>query len=224
MNPEDERRADAIDDDQDRADDDELEVGLTMKRIAKIAAVLVVFYLVANFVDVWIASASDYDGTATAAVVLGAAQYNGEPSDVFRGRLDKAATLYGDDRVELIVVTGGGQEADITTEAKSGYNYLRDTASIPDENLRLEVDGTSTYLSLAAASRFLADEGIRDVILVTDPYHAKRSKLIAEEVGLEAKVSPTDSSTSFGRLIRESGATAIGRLISFRRLDAYVDL
>ncbi len=212
------------DDSDDPIDDDDAEVGTPMKRIAKIAAALVAFYVVANFIDVWIASASDYDGTATAAVVLGAAQYNGEPSDALQGRLDRAAGLYDDDRVELIVVTGGGQAADVTTEAKTGYDYLRDTASIPDEALRLEVDGTSTYLSLAAASRFLAREGIRDVILVTDPYHAKRSKLIAEEVGLEANVSPTDSSTSFGRLIQESGATAIGRLISFRRLDAYIDV
>ncbi len=195
-----------------------------MKRIATIAGALIVAYLLVNFIDVWIASGSDYEGDATAAVVLGAAQYNGEPSEALQGRLDKAAALYGDGRVELVVVTGGGQADDITTEAKTGYDYLRDTASIPDEDLRLEVDGTSTYLSLAAAARFLADEGVDDVILVTDPYHAKRSKLIAEEVGLVAEVSPTDSSNSFARLFRESGATAVGRIIGFRRLDAYIDL
>lgn len=200
------------------------ERGLPMKRIAQIAALLVGLYLVANFLDVWIASGSDYEGTAQAAVVLGAAQYNGEPSEALQGRLDRAAQLYQEDRVDLVVVTGGGQAEDITTEAKAGYNYLRDTASIPDEDLRLEVDGTSTYLSLAAAARFLADEDIDEVILVTDPYHAKRSQLIAEEVGLEAEVSPTDSSVPFSRLVRESGATAVGRLIGFRRVDAYIDL
>ncbi len=193
-------------------------------KIARIAAALVVLYVVANFVDVWFASRSDYDGDATAAIVLGAAQYNGEPSVALRGRLDTAAGLYLDDRVELVVVTGGGQPDDVTTEAKTGYDYLRDTAAIPDENLRLEVQGASTYQSLAAAARFLAAEEIDDVILVTDPYHAKRSQLIAEEVGLSAEVSPTDSSTSIGRLLRETGATAVGRLIGFRRIDAYVDL
>ncbi|MGH1492414.1 MAG: YdcF family protein [Acidimicrobiales bacterium] len=203
-------------------DDDE--DSIPMKRIAIIAAALVVAYFLVTFVDVWIASNSDYDGTATAAVVLGAAQYNGEPSEALQGRLDKAAALYLDDRVQLVVVTGGGQAEDITTEAKTGYDYLRDTASIPDEDLRLEVDGNSTYMSLAAASRFLADENISDVILVTDPYHAKRSQLIAEEVDLMASVSPTDSSTSIARLVRETGAVAVGRIIGFRRLDAYVDL
>lgn len=194
------------------------------RRIAIIAFWLLVLYGFANFVDVWLTSRSDYQGTATAAVVLGAAQYNGEPSGALKGRLDRAAELYTDDRVELVVVTGGGQANDITTEAKTGYDYLRDTAAIPDEDLRLEVDGASTYQSLAAAARFLADEGIDDVILVTDPYHAKRSILIANEVGLVAEVAPTDSSTSFGGLLRETVGTAVGRLIGFRRVDAYVDV
>jgi vancomycin permeability regulator SanA len=203
--------------------DDDVPV-ISSRRIAVIAFWLLALYGVVNFVDVWLASRSSYEGTSTAAVVLGAAQYNGEPSAALQGRLDRAAELYTNDRVELVVVTGGGQAADITTEAKTGYDYLRDTASIPDEDLRLEVDGTSTYQSLAAAARFLSDEGIDDVIIVTDPYHAKRSKLIAEEVGLIAEVAPTDSSTSFGRLLRESAGTAVGRLLGFRRVDAYVDV
>ncbi len=197
---------------------------MSRRRVATIAFWLLVFYGVANFMDVWFASRSSYEGTATAAVVLGAAQYNGEPSAALQGRLDRAADLYNTGRVELVVVTGGGQENDITTEAKTGYDYLRDTASIPDEDLRLEVDGASTYQSLAAAARFLEDEGVSDVILVTDPYHAKRSILIADEVGLIPEVVPTDSSTSFGRLLRETVATSIGRLVGFRRIDAYVDV
>lgn len=203
---------------------DEEEQLIPTRKIAIIAIGLLTLYLVVNFLDVWFAARVDYDGEAPAAVVLGAAQYNGEPSEALQGRLDKAATIYLDGRVRLVVVTGGGQANDITTEAKTGYDYLRDTASIPDEDLRLEVDGTSTYESLAAASRFLVAEGITEVILVTDPYHARRSKLIAEEVGLEAQVSPTDASASFSRLFRETGAVAVGRIIGFRRLNAYVDI
>ncbi len=194
------------------------------RKVAIIAIGLLTLYVAVNFLDVWFAARGDYDGVAPAAVVLGAAQYNGEPSEALQGRLDKAATIYLDDRVRLVVVTGGGQADDITTEAKTGYDYLRDTASIPDEDLRLEVDGTSTYESLAAVSRFLVAEGITEVILVTDPYHARRSKLIADEVGLEAQVSPTDASATFGRLARETGAVAVGRIIGFRRINAYVDI
>lgn len=206
-----------------REDDSELEL-VSMRRIAAIACLLVVGYLLVTLVDVWIASRGTYEGDAQAAVVLGAAQYNGEPSPALRGRLDRAAELYEAGRVPLVVVTGGGQDADITTEAKTGYDYLRSTAGISDEDLRLEVDGTSTYESLAATARFLAAEEIDRVIIVTDPYHARRSLLIADEVGLDAVVVPTDAGVSIGRLLRETAGTAVGRLVGFRRSDAYIDV
>lgn len=186
---------------------------------------LMVLYFVATFVDVWMTSRADYEpaalepGARQAAVVLGAAQYNGEPSPVLRARLDEAAELYEAGEVDLVVVTGGGQAADITTEAKSGYDYLRERSGIPDERLRLEVQGGSTYESLAATARFLRDEGVVDVVLVTDRYHAKRSILIAREVDLRPTVSLTPQSPSFERLLEESVAVSIGRVIGFRRLD-----
>lgn len=176
-------------------------------------------YLSASFVQVWWASRSDYDGSADAIVVLGAAQYNGQPSPVLRARLDHAAELYGQGRAPVIVLTGGNQDGDVTTEAKAGYDYLRYQAGIPDEQLLLEVDGTSTYESLAASARFLLDRGVTEVILVSDPYHAKRVSLVADEVGLDPHVSPSDGAAPLDRLAREAVAVAAGRLIGFWRLD-----
>ncbi len=183
---------------------------------------LTVAYLGANFVDVWLGSRRSFDGTASAAVVLGAAQYNGEPSPALRGRLDRAAELYLADAVEFIVVTGGGRDGDATTEAKASYDYLRAEAGIPDERLFLEVDGTTTYEELAASARFLTREGLTDVIVVTDPYHVRRAELTAEEVGLSAEVRPTDSGAPFDRLVNETVAVSLGRVISFRRVDRLV--
>lgn len=186
-----------------------------------------ILYMTFSFVDVWWASRASSDHAASAAIVLGAAQYNGEPSPVLQRRLDTAAQLYLQDTVQFVVVTGGGQAGDVTTEAKASYDYLREVAGIPDERLLLEVQGTSTYESLAAASRFLLDENltggsISDVLVVTDPYHARRAELIAREVGLKADAVVTESGAPFGRLFREAGAVAIGRVISFRRLDRFV--
>ncbi len=192
------------------------------RRVVRWAVALGVVYLLFSIVDVAWASIRRTDASAPAAIVLGAAQYNGEPSAVLRARLDTSAELWSSGRVDLIVVTGGGQEADVTTEAKSGYNYLRETHGMSDEELRLEVQGSSTYESLAAAARFLTREGIGKVILVTDPYHARRSQLVAEEVGLEAEVYPTDQSPSVQRILREGLAVAVGRIASFRRVDTYL--
>ncbi len=197
---------------------------VTRGRIGLAVLGLLAAYYLFNLLDVVVGSTADYEGSAPAAVVMGAAQYNGSPSAALQGRLDRAAELYLDGRVDLVVVTGGGQEADITTEAKTGYDYLRQTAGMPDEDLRLEVDGTSTYQSLAAVARFLAAEDIDDIILVTDPYHARRSQLIAGEVGLDAELVSTDAGLGLTRLVRESVATSIGRILGFRRVDAYLDV
>ncbi len=221
--------SDAVDEDRTADDGDVARPGawsggrlITRSRLIAGALALVALWYVFNLLDVWVGSTADYQGDASAAVVLGAAQYNGSPSAALQGRLDTAARLYTDGRVELVVVTGGGQEADITTEAKTGYDYLRQEASVPDEDLRLEVDGTSTYQSLAAVARFLSAEDIDRVILVTDPYHARRSQLIAHEVGLDAEVVSTEAGVGFDRLIQESIATSIGRILGFRRVDAYI--
>ncbi len=181
---------------------------------------LVFVYFAGTFLDVWLASRQQYEGSADAVVVLGAAQYNGVPSPVLQARLDHAVELYRAGRVDVIVVTGGNQVGDVTTEAKAGYDYLRLTADVPDEDLLLEVDGASTYESLRATSRFLAQRDVNSVILVTDPYHARRSQLIAGEVGLDAEVSPTTSGAPLDRLLEESVAVGIGRIIGFRRLDS----
>ncbi len=194
-----------------------------VRRVALLLLLLVVDYGSVTFLQVWRASRADGAVSVPAAVVLGAAQYNGTPSPALQGRLDKAAELYQADAVEIVVVTGGGRLGDTTTQAKAAYDYLRAEAGIPDERLRLEVDGTSTYEELAATARFLAAEDITSVVLVTDPYHARRAKLIAEEVGLDASVAPTDAGAPIDRLVRETAAVAVGQVIGFRRLEQLLD-
>jgi uncharacterized SAM-binding protein YcdF (DUF218 family) len=95
---------------------------------------------------------------------------------------------------------------------------------VPREALRLEVDGTTSYESLAASARILRDEGLRDVILVSDGWHLRRSSVIAESVGLVPWPSPTPTSPystarALQQMVRETAGLAVGRIIGFRRLD-----
>jgi uncharacterized SAM-binding protein YcdF (DUF218 family) len=190
-------------------------------RVVLLGLMLLVAYVIATFVQVYRASESDGARRADAIIVLGAAQWNGRPSPVLQERLDHALELYEDGLAPLIVLTGGKQEADSFTEATAGYNYLR-AHDVPDEALLKEVDGTSTWDSLRAARRFLAERGVEGVVLVTDDYHAYRVEAIAEEVGFDATVSPTDSLLSgtnqLRQLLRETAAVSVGRLIGYDRL------
>ena len=192
-----------------------------VKRFVLMLLVLLPVYVIGTFVQVYRASNHEGARPADAIVVLGAAQWNGRPSPVLQERLDHALELYEEGIAPLVVLTGGKQEADTFTEATTGYNYLRERG-VPDEALLKEVDGTSTWDSLRAARRFLEELDAHEVVMVTDDYHAYRVEAIAEEVGFDASVSPTDSlltgSKQLRRLLRETAAVSIGRLIGYDRL------
>ena len=186
-------------------------------RIAAVVVLAGVVYLTVTFAQVWLASRHDGARAADAAVVLGAAEYNGRPSPVLQGRLDHAFDLYDDGLVHVIVVTGGRQEGDRFTEGQVGYLYLRDQG-VPDEDLLVEDQGTNTWESLAAAARILRQRDLTRAVLVTDGYHALRVDAIADELGLDASVSPSRKGGNPRQLIEETGAVAIGRIVGFRRL------
>jgi uncharacterized SAM-binding protein YcdF (DUF218 family) len=189
-------------------------------RLVLLVAAAATLYVGVTFAQVWWASRQDDASPASAIVVMGAAQWNGRPSPVLQARLDHAADLYEAGAAPIVVVTGGKQVGDVTTQGRSGYEYLR-SVGLPDEAIKVEVAGTNSYEELSASAVILRDDGVgNDVLIVTDPYHAERVQRIAEEVGLSAHVSPTDSSTSMRELARETLAVAAGRIIGFRRLSA----
>jgi uncharacterized SAM-binding protein YcdF (DUF218 family) len=181
-----------------------------------LVAVLVI-YVAVTFAQVWAASRRDGAQSAEAIVVLGAAQYDCRPSPVLRERLDHAHQLYLDGVAPMIVVTGGKQQGDRCTEAESSANHLR-SAGVPDDDLLLEVQGRNSWESLAATSLILRERDLTRVVLVTDGYHALRVRAIADQLGLDASVSPSRRGGSFGELVNETGAVAIGRVVGFDRL------
>ena len=186
-------------------------------RVFGVVAAFAVLYVAVTFVQVWRASGRDAARPADAIVVLGAAQYNGVPSPVLAGRLDHAAELYEAGIAPLVVVTGGNQPGDRFTEAEAGAEYL-ESLGVPGSAIERETTGESSWESLASAARFLREDGLTMVVLVSDPYHAMRIQGIADELGLDAVVSPADTPSTLGDLLRETAAVSIGRIIGYDRL------
>lgn len=188
-----------------------------------LAILMIVFlYYLVTFVQVWRAAEADDRRPSEAIIILGAAQFDGRPSAVYRARLDHALALYNDDVAPTIVVTGGKQEGDRFTEADAGRNYLI-RAGIPDGDILSENTSHSSFESLAASARFLLDDGIKRVVLVSDPFHSLRIKLIAEELGFDAVTSPTRTSPISGldvvwRYAAEALRVAFGRIFGFGNL------
>lgn len=194
---------------------------MVLRAAGRVLAALVgvaLLYGAVTVAQVWRASFADGSRPAEAIVVLGAAQYDGEPSPALRARLDRAAALHQRGLAPVVVVTGGRQPGDRFTEAAAGQGYLL-ARGVPAEALRLEVTGRNTWESLAAAARFLRREEIDEVVLVTDSYHAYRVASIAREVGMDATVAPARRGGARWReLARESVAVAVGRVLGYRRL------
>lgn len=191
-------------------------------KVALGVVVVLALYVGGTFVQVWQASRDDQAQEAGAIVVMGAAQYNGDPSPVFEARLEHGRELYEQGLSDIVVVTGGRQEGDEFSEAQAGALWLQDHG-VPEEALRLEVQGRNSWESLAASARFLEEDGIDDVMIVSDPFHSKRLEEIASEVGLEAFVSPTQDSPVTGAaelqaMVRETAAVSVGRVLGYRRL------
>jgi uncharacterized SAM-binding protein YcdF (DUF218 family) len=190
-------------------------------KVGFLVGLLLVGYFAVTFLQVVAASRRDRAEEAGAVLVLGAAQYNGRPSPVFQARLDHAAALYDAGVAPVVVVTGGRRPGDTFTEASAAAGYLQ-RRGVPPDSLRLETDGTNSWESMAAAARFLRNEGITEVVLVSSPYHALRIEHIAGEVGLEGRSSPADTPESVasttGHLVRETLAVGVGRIIGYRRL------
>jgi len=184
-----------------------------------VVTAVVVGYLGVTFVQVWSSTDDTAAGPADAIVVLGAAQWDGQPSPVFQRRLDHAAELWTAGAAPRIVVTGGKQAGDRVTQGAAAYGYLRGRG-VPDEALLVEVNGTDTYTELAASAGILGASGVGNrVLLVTDGYHGLRTRLVAGEVGLDAEVSVAAEGASRTQLVRETLAVAAGRLVGFRRLS-----
>lgn len=130
---------------------------------------------------------------ADAIVVLGAAQYNGRPSPVLRARLDHAVQLYERGLAPKMVFTGGVGPGDTVSEAVVGGRYAA-ARGVPAAAILTERSGMRSIESMRAVAAFMAENDAETAILVSDPFHMLRLRLLALRLGIEARSSPTRTS------------------------------
>jgi uncharacterized SAM-binding protein YcdF (DUF218 family) len=151
-------------------------------------------------------------------LVLGAAQYDGDPSPVFEGRLRQAALLYREGRSDTVVVLGGSAPGDRTTEAEAGRDWLIANEELPADAVVASPVGSTTLESLEAAAKWMHDRDLGSAFLVSDPWHNLRVKRMASDLGIEGYASATWQSaarsegTRFDGYLRETFAYLVYRL------------
>lgn len=176
--------------------------------VTLLAGVLVVFsILAASAVSVWRAAHTDEAkriDSVDIILVMGAAQYGGIPSPVFRGRLEHAALLYRKEFADRLMVLGAGQPGDELTESEAGGRYLS-ALGIPDDDILYSPHGSTTQESLESAVEVMEERGLDSAFLVSDPWHNLRIRRIARDLGIEGYVSATWHSAAKSQATRLNG-------------------
>jgi uncharacterized SAM-binding protein YcdF (DUF218 family) len=126
-------------------------------------------------------------------VVLGAAQYNGRPSPVFKARLDHTVELFKKNVARRIMTTGGYGLDPRYSEAGVGKSYLL-KRNIPEECIVTETRGLTTTESIEQSIPFLKTRNLTRVIAVSDGFHLFRIKRIFRDHQITAYGSPAQNS------------------------------
>jgi len=169
-----------------------------------LAVVLLGLTWAAIVVAVALHAARDEATGADAITVLGAAQYNGRPSPVFRARLNHAAALYQRGLAPIVLVTGGVGPRDTLNEANVGRDYLL-RLGLPGDAVVPLAGGDDTYASIDQVKRWFAGRDSRRVLLVSDGFHMLRLQIIARRLGLVPYTSPATGSPIHANLRRNTG-------------------
>jgi uncharacterized SAM-binding protein YcdF (DUF218 family) len=163
------------------------------RRILTIGVVMVFCLWLISTVAVLVWSSRDEARPAQAIVVLGAAQYAGKPSPVLRARLDHAVDLWNRHFASLLILTGGTGSGDTTSEAAVGKNYAK-KHGVPDSAILVENEGRTTSESMRAVAGMLEVRGLQSALLVSDPFHMLRLRILARRFGFTPYTSPTRTS------------------------------
>ncbi len=178
-----------------------------------IAAILLVIIAVPLYAVAltWHAANNPLTRNADVIVVLGAAQLDGRPGEVLQARLDEAKRIFDLGLAPRIITVGAGAPGDRTTEAASGKYWLS-THGIKSKNITALEVGRDTWVSTENYVKFMKLKKLKDVIIVTDPFHCRRAMTMANDLGVIATCSPVqtgpNSLDNSGKryLIRETGA------------------
>lgn len=167
---------------------------------------------------VWQTARVDGDRPVDAVVVLGAAQYDGEPSPILAARLRHAVALYREGLAPRIVTVGGSRAGDEYTEAEAGARFLVRNG-VPATAITTVAEGSDTLGSLKAVAERARQDGWESALIVSDPWHSLRARTMARDEGLDAWTSPTRSGpvvqtreTQVRYIVRETGALLYYRL------------
>lgn len=182
-----------------------------------IAFVLLVILVIPTWAlaKTWYTANNETIRKADAIVVMGAAQLDGRPGEVLTARLKETVRIYESNFAPKVFTLGAGAPGDRFTEANAARNWLIQN-KIPRSAIVEVPYGRDSLRSIKAFAKAIKkvklDKEIKEIIIVTDPYHCLRSMTMANDQGFNSSCSPTKvgiaslEKVGFRYLVRETGA------------------
>lgn len=138
----------------------------------------------------WLYGSRSSREPSDAAVVLGAAVWGDEPCPVFRERIRHGITLYNENVIRFLVMTGGRGDGNRRAESVVARDYaLRN--GVPESAILIEDESRTTWQNMVFAKRVMDRHGLRTALIVSDPIHMRRAMRMARDAGLIARPAPT---------------------------------
>ena len=129
------------------------------------------------------------DSGASIVVVPGCRVYpNGELSPAFRRRVERAVELVESEGFTQLVVSGGVTGGPLS-EAEAGAIYAR-SLGVPEDHIVIEDLAVSTFENARRSYRII---GEAPIVVVTDPFHVLRCRIVFRRFFNSAQVICTNS-------------------------------
>ena len=106
----------------------------------------------------------------------------GEPSEVMKSRVKKAAELWKKKKVGYIIMSGGAVRNEFA-EAEVMKDYAR-SLGVPQEYLAAEKQSVSTYHNMKYSKEAMEVRGFRSCVVVTSGWHLRKANHYARKFGL----------------------------------------
>lgn len=142
---------------------------------------------------IWNYADTDETQKADVAIVLGAAVEDNAPTPVFRERINHGIWLYENGFVPYLIFTGGIGAGDSLSEAYVAKEYAI-SLGVPEDVIFIEERSLITEENMENAKVIMDEKGLKNALIVSDPLHMKRSMVMAEDYGITAYSSPTQTS------------------------------
>lgn len=116
------------------------------------------------------------------AIIPGAKIYENYPSLHLKDRLECGITLYKNNKIDKIILSGSYNKSVQKMETEVMYDYLIQNG-IPNDHIYLDNYGINTYNTMARVKEFIDEQ---TTYICTQEMYSYRSQYLANNVGLNA--------------------------------------